>query len=60
MFAQPLLNRAVLVAELVEKGKLRRQVFAPRQEGVPADFVMYRLRTRRPQSGEHDDDAAEA
>ncbi|MDY6995591.1 MAG: adenylate/guanylate cyclase domain-containing protein [Actinomycetota bacterium] len=40
--------------------KLRRQVFAPRQEGVPADFVMYRLRTRRPQSGEHDDDAAEA
>lgn len=27
--------------------RLRRQVFAPKQEGVPADFVMYRLRMRR-------------
>ena len=27
--------------------RLRRQVFASKQDGVPADFVMYRLRTRR-------------
>ncbi|MEO3761700.1 adenylate/guanylate cyclase domain-containing protein [Mycobacterium sp. B14F4] len=27
--------------------RLRRQVFAPKQDGVPADFAMYRLRTRR-------------
>lgn len=27
--------------------RLRRQVFAPKQDGVPTDFVMYRLRTRR-------------
>ncbi|WP_159231491.1 adenylate/guanylate cyclase domain-containing protein [Mycolicibacterium vanbaalenii] len=31
--------------------KLRKQVFAPKQEGVPADFAMYRLRTRRPSAG---------
>lgn len=28
--------------------KLRRPVFAAKQDGVPADFAMYRLRTHRP------------
>lgn len=32
--------------------RLRRQVFAPKQDGVPTDFVMYRLRRRRPAAGE--------
>ena len=36
--------------------RLRRQVFSPRQDGVPADFVMYRLRTRRQLPGSNDDD----
>jgi hypothetical protein len=27
--------------------RLRRQVFAPRANGVPTDLVMYRLKTRR-------------
>jgi class 3 adenylate cyclase len=36
--------------------RLRRQVFSPRQDGVPADFVMYRLRTRRQLPGSDDDD----
>jgi adenylate cyclase len=37
------------LAELgVEPKRLRRPVFGPRQDGVPADFVMYRLRTRPP------------
>ncbi len=38
--------------------RLRRQVFAPKQEGVPADFVMYRLRTRRQLSGDENEDEA--
>jgi adenylate cyclase len=38
--------------------KLRRQVFAPKQDGVPDDFVMYRLRMRRQPSGEADQDGA--
>jgi len=28
--------------------KLRRQMFAPKQDGVPPDFVMYRLKSRKP------------
>ena len=35
--------------------RLRRQVFAHRQHGVPADFVMYRLRTRRQVAGDADE-----
>ncbi|ADT99499.1 MULTISPECIES: adenylate/guanylate cyclase domain-containing protein [Mycolicibacterium] len=35
--------------------KLRRQVFAARADGVPDDFTMYRLRTRRPVRGHEDD-----
>lgn len=38
--------------------KLRRQVFAAKQEGVPADFVMYRLRTRRQSPDGKDADVA--
>ena len=38
--------------------KLRRQVFAPKQEGVPADFTMYRLRMRRQSPGDVGDDEA--
>lgn len=38
--------------------KLRKQVFAPKQEGVPADFTMYRLRTRRASPGEGNDEAS--
>lgn len=33
--------------------KVRRQVFAPRQPGVPADLVMYWLRPRAELPGEH-------
>ncbi len=36
--------------------RLRRQVFSPRQDGVPADFVMYRLRTRIQLPGSDDED----
>lgn len=32
--------------------RVRRQVFAPRQSGVPADLVMYRIKTRRDAPGE--------
>ena len=41
--------------------RLRRQVFAAKQDGVPADFVMYRLRTRRQASdnGDEPDDGEE-
>jgi class 3 adenylate cyclase len=35
--------------------RLRRQVFAPKQDGVPADFVMYRLRSRRQSAGGADE-----
>ena len=45
----------------VEAKRLRKQVFAAKQDGVPADFVMYRLKTRRqlPGGGNEEDDAAE-
>lgn len=31
----------------VEARRLRKQVFAPKPDGVPADLIMYRLKTRR-------------
>ncbi|UXA10713.1 adenylate/guanylate cyclase domain-containing protein [Mycobacterium sp. SMC-8] len=42
----------------VSARKLRRQVFAARQDGVPADFAMYRLRTLRQAPGGEDGEAA--
>jgi class 3 adenylate cyclase len=36
--------------------RLRRQVFTFKQDGVPADFVMYRLKTRRQLPGGDEDD----
>lgn len=38
--------------------KLRRQVFAPKPDGVPDDFVMYRLRVRRQSPSEDNQDGA--
>ncbi len=35
----------------VESKRLRRQVFTAKQDGVPADFTMYRLKTRRQFAG---------
>lgn len=32
--------------------RIRRQVFSPKQDGVPADLAMYRLKTRRELSAE--------
>ena len=32
--------------------RLRKQVFSPKLAGVPEDFVMYRLKTRRQLPGE--------
>lgn len=45
----------------VEAKRLRKQVFAAKQDGVPADLVMYRLKTRRQLAGGGDEepDAAE-
>ena len=40
----------------VNTKRVRRQVFAPRQSGVPADLVMYRITTNRDQSGEDEAD----
>jgi class 3 adenylate cyclase len=40
--------------------RLRRQVFSAKQDGVPADLIMYRLKTRRQLPGGQDDDGAEA
>lgn len=37
--------------------RVRRQVFAPRQAGVPADLVMYRVKTRK--NGAGDDELGE-
>ncbi|WP_264065386.1 adenylate/guanylate cyclase domain-containing protein [Mycolicibacterium komossense] len=36
--------------------KVRKQVFAPRQSGVPADMVMYRVKTRRELPGDDEVD----
>jgi class 3 adenylate cyclase len=35
--------------------RIRRQVFTAKQDGVPADLTMYRLRTRRQLPGGEDD-----
>ncbi len=35
----------------LEPKRLRRQVFTAKQDGVPADFTMYRLKTRRQFAG---------
>jgi class 3 adenylate cyclase len=37
--------------------RLRRQVFTAKQDGVPADLAMYRLKTRRQLPGSEDDEA---
>ena len=39
--------------------RVRRQVFAPRQSGVPADLVMYRVTANRDASAEGETDDAE-
>ena len=36
--------------------RVRRQVFAPRQAGVPPDLVMYRVKSRRDVPGEDEAD----
>jgi class 3 adenylate cyclase len=39
--------------------RIRRQVFTAKQDGVPADLIMYRLKTRRRlPGGEEDSDGA--
>jgi len=45
----------------VEAKRVRRQVFTAKQDGVPADFIMYRLKTRRqlPAGVDEDGDPAE-
>ena len=40
----------------VDAKRLRKQVFAAKQDGVPADFVMYRLKSRRLVPGGVDQD----
>jgi adenylate cyclase len=40
--------------------RLRRQVFTAKQDGVPADLAMYRLKTRRQLPGDDDDDGGAA
>jgi class 3 adenylate cyclase len=41
----------------VEAKRLRKQVFAAKQDGVPADLTMYRLKTRRRLPGADDEEA---
>jgi class 3 adenylate cyclase len=40
--------------------RLRRQVFTNKPNGVPADFTMYRLKTRRQLPGDGDEEGIEA
>ena len=40
--------------------RVRRQVFGPKQSGVPADLAMYRLKSQRDAPGEDDRDDADA
>lgn len=47
-----------LVGFGVTAKRLRKPVFAPKQDGVPDDFVVYRLRTRRQFAGNEDGDGA--
>ena len=44
----------------VEAKRLRRQVFTAKQDGVPADLTMYRLKTRRQLPGADDEDGDES
>ena len=45
----------------VSAKRIRKQVFSPKQDGVPADLVMYRVKTRRelPGEDEENDDVAD-
>ena len=43
----------------VRAKRVRRQVFAPRQSGVPADLVMYRIKAHRDASAEDEADDAD-
>jgi class 3 adenylate cyclase len=40
--------------------RIRRQLFTAKQDGVPADLTMYRLKTRRQLPGDDDDDGESA
>ncbi len=42
--------------------RIRKQVFSPKQDGVPADLAMYRVKTRRelPGDDEENGDIADA
>jgi adenylate cyclase len=40
--------------------QLRRQVFTAKQDGVPADLAMYRLKTRRQLPGDDEEDGGAA
>ena len=42
--------------------RIRKQVFSPKQDGVPADLAMYRVKTRRelPADDEENEDIADA
>ena len=40
--------------------RIRRQVFTAKQDGVPADLAMYRLKTRRQLPGGDEDDGGTA
>jgi class 3 adenylate cyclase len=42
--------------------RIRKQVFSPKQDGVPTDLVVYRVKTRRelPGEDEESDDLADA
>ena len=44
----------------VDTKRLRRQVFTPRANGVPADLMMYRLKTRRELPGDDAEDGGSA
>ena len=35
--------------------RIRKQVFSPKQDGVPADLAMYRVKTRRELPGEDEE-----
>jgi adenylate cyclase len=43
----------------VSVNRVRRQIFAPRQQGVPADLAMYRVKAQRDVSSEDEPDSAE-
>lgn len=51
-----LISESQLAALEVTAKRIRRQVFSPRQTGVPADLSMYRLKTRRELPGDDEPD----